>query len=100
MSTDGGISHWWIVLQVSIAQARSQASNGLAGAFANDYPTTLKVAGRQLSDKSVKVKSGILRLLKELLLIDPAKFAGNTSQIMSGVLSALKVTPISSFPWL
>lgn len=82
-------------MQVSKAQEQSSELNGLAESFSEDYAKVVKAAGKTLSDKSVKVKAGVLRLLRELLLIAPGRLASSTLDIAPGILHALKVSLVT-----
>ena len=56
-----------------------------------DAPDVLKASLRQLRDKSLKTRTGILILLKELLATLPDNQLSDVDQLLPGVISAINV---------
>lgn len=56
-----------------------------------DAPDVLKASLKQLRDKSLKTRTGILILLKELLAALPDNQISNVDQLLPGVISAINV---------
>ena len=57
----------------------------------NDSQSISKAAARQLKEKSLKARSGILVLLKELALVLPEQIPKSLSQLIPGIQQALQV---------
>ena len=56
-----------------------------------DAPDILKASLKQLRNKSLKTRTGILILLKELLAALPDNQISNVDQLLPGVISAINV---------
>lgn len=64
-----------------------------------DAPDVLKASLKQLRDKSLKTRTGILILLRELLATLPDNQISNVDQLLPGVISAINVcTPCHHQP--
>lgn len=59
----------------------------------SDAPDILKASLKQLRDKSLKTRTGVLVLLKELLATLPDNQISNVDQLLPGVISAINVMP-------
>ena len=57
----------------------------------NDSQNISKAAARQLKEKSLKARSGILGLLKEFAAILPDQIPASLSQLIPGIQQALQV---------
>jgi hypothetical protein len=60
--------------------------------LAGDAPDILKASMKQLRNKSLKTRTGILHLLKELLATLPDGQIRDTDQLLPGVLAAINVS--------
>ena len=65
------------------------------GMLRNDSQNISKAAARQLKEKSLKARSGILGLLKEFAAILPDQIPASLSQLIPGIQQALQVCQAS-----
>ena len=78
-------------LQASARASRDRAP-GVVEMLAGDAPDVLKASLKQLRNKSLKTRTGILHLLKELLATLPDGQIRDTDQLLPGVLAAIDVS--------
>ncbi|BDA42511.1 Cullin-associated NEDD8-dissociated protein 1 [Coccomyxa sp. Obi] len=74
--------------QVGLAASRDRASQVYAQLQA-DSPEVLKASFRQLRDKSLKTRAGVLLMLKELISIVPECMSNHLDQLLPGLTAAL-----------
>lgn len=79
--------------QVGLAASRDRASQVYAQLQA-DSPEVLKASFRQLRDKSLKTRAGVLLMLKELISIVPECLSHHLDQLLPGLTAALNVRPL------
>lgn len=78
-------------LQVEVVARRSGEADGPAAQLKADIPAIVRAIARQLRDKSVKAKSGVFQLLKELVTAQPNAVAAEMEQLVPGIAAALEV---------
>ena len=84
------ISSMLYVIQAT-ARASRDRDPGVMEKLLGDAPDVLKASLKQLRDKSLKTRTGILILLKELLATLPDNQISNVDQLLPGVISAINV---------
>ena len=72
-------------------RARRDKAPGVIDLLLADAPGILKVSQKQLREKSLKTRTGILVLLKELLATLPDGQMQDVDQLLPGVISAMNV---------
>lgn len=77
-------------VQVGLSVSRDRASQVYAQLQA-DSPEVLKASFRQLRDKSLKTRVGVLLMLKELISIVPECLGHHLDQLLPGLTAALNV---------
>lgn len=75
------------------ARAKRDRDPGVVERVRGDVPEVLKASLRQLRDKSLKTRAGVLALLKELLATLPDGQIRDADQLLPGVISAINVRP-------
>lgn len=78
-------------LQASARASRDRAP-GVVEMLAGDAPDILKASLKQLRNKSLKTRTGILHLLKDLLATLPDGQIRDTDQLLPGVIAAINVS--------
>ena len=78
-------------LQASARASRDRAP-GVVEMLAGDAPDILKASLKQLRNKSLKTRTGILHLLKDLLATLPDGQIRDTDQLLPGVIAAIHVS--------
>jgi cullin-associated NEDD8-dissociated protein 1 len=92
-------------MQVGVAASKDADGQGPAvlQRLQADCGDVLKAACRQLRDKSLRTRSGVLLALKELLAVVPKCLSGHVEQLLQGLKGALSVRrccPLSPQPAL
>ena len=72
-------------------RARRDKAPGVIGLLLADALSILKASQKQLREKSLKTRTGILVLLKELLAALPDGQIQDVDQLLPGVISAMNV---------
>lgn len=79
--------------QVGAAASRDRASQVLRQ-LQSDSPEVLKASFRQLRDRSLKTRAGVLLTLKELISIVPKCLSHDVEQLLPGLTAALNVSAL------
>ncbi len=85
-------SFCWQVAQTSGSFEEGSRAASPAAMLRNDSQNISKAAARQLREKSLKARSGILGLLKELACVLPDQIPTSLSQLIPGIQQALQVS--------
>ena len=79
-------------------RARRDKAPGVIDLLLVDAPGILKASQKQLREKSLKTRTGVLVLLKELLATLPDSQMQDVDQLLPGVISAMNVCTPSHAP--
>lgn len=78
--------------QVANVSGRNETTS-MAAQLSADVPAVLRAASRQLRDKSPKMRAAVFQVLKELIIAVPTSVTKDIDQLMTGIISALNVSP-------
>jgi hypothetical protein len=80
-------------MQVAVAAKRSDGDSGAAvlSQLRSDVPAVLRVAAKQLREKSIKTRIGAFVVLRELVLVVPSAVSTDPSLLVPAIVSALNV---------
>ncbi len=83
--------HYYHRAQVGGAASRDRASQAFKQ-LQEESPEVLKASFRQLRDKSLKTRAGVLLTLKELISVVPKCLSHDVEQLLPGLTAALNVS--------